>query len=171
MIVSRRLHGQCRISGFTAAMLLAIGWLASPMATRADVLPSHHHKPGARVEMMVEAVERAEPGGEFSVRAQVTPAISAEWLLLQWRASPGIELAGDTTVELSQVMAGMPVRLQVRGRWSGELPGRVYLAAEWRAEGERVPHSIAVSVIDAASEARLTRPPTPDGVRAELAEP
>jgi len=133
--------------------------------------PSHAAKPGAPVEIAAEVLERAEPGGEFRLRVEVTPAVAGEFLVLEWRAAPGIEFDGDTTVEVLAPAAGVPVALQASGRWSGELPGRVYLSAEWRGEHRRVPQSIAISVIDAASEARLTRPATRDGVRAEQAEP
>lgn len=145
---------------------------SSPTATAPA--PSHAAKPGAPLELVAEVLERAEPGGEFYLRAEVTPAISGELLLLEWRATPGIEFDSQATTQAMEVpapAAGAALTLEARGRWSGELPGRVYLSAEWHGDGRRVPRSIAVSVIDAASEARLTRPATRDGVRAEQAEP
>ena len=153
---------------------------AMPPATAIPVgtapAPSHAAKPGAPLEIAAEVLERAAPGGEFRVRAEITPAIAGELLLLEWRAAPGIEFDGGTTMEVPAPAPGVPLTLEARGRWSGELPGRVYLSAEWRGEQRqgdqrRVPRSIAISVIDAASEARLTRPATRDGVRAEQAEP
>ncbi|HKK03533.1 MAG TPA: hypothetical protein VKA17_06345 [Gammaproteobacteria bacterium] len=148
---------------------------AMPPATAIPVgtapAPSHAAKPGAPLEIAAEVLERAAPGGEFRVRAEITPAIAGELLLLEWRAAPGIEFDGGTTMEVAVPAAGVPLVLQASGRWSGELPGRVYLSAKWQGEQRRVPRSIAISVIDAASEARLTRPATRDGVRAEQAEP
>jgi len=144
---------------------------ATAIPAGAAPAPSHAAKPGAPLEIAAEVLERAAPGGEFRVRAEITPAIAGELLLLEWRAAPGIEFDGGTTMEVAVPAAGVPLVLQASGRWSGELPGRVYLSAEWRGEQRRVPRSIAISVIDAASEARLTRPATRDGVRAEQAEP
>lgn len=147
---------------------------AASSPTASAPAPSHAAKPGAPLELVAEVLERAEPGGEFYLRAEVTPAISGELLLLEWRATPGIEFDSQATTQAMEVpapAAGAALTLEARGRWSGELPGRVYLSAEWHGDGRRVPRSIAVSVIDAASEARLTRPATRDGVRAEQAEP
>jgi len=157
------------VLGLVMGLVLA---LLMPATASAEDDPSGHTaKPGARVALAIEVLERAAPGEAFRVLARVTPLVESDAVVLNWRGGPGLSLEGETAVTLVAPPAGTPQEFELRGRWSGELPGRVYLAAEWQQDGRRVPQAVAASVIDAASEARLRRPAPRDGVRAHEVEP
>lgn len=158
-------------------VLCLVPGLLVPAAASAEdkasghLVSGHTAKPGARVALAIEVLERAAPGESFRLMARVTPLAESDLVLLSWRGGPGLSLEGETAITLVAPPAGTPLEFELRGRWSGELPGRVYLAAEWQQAGRRVPQAVAASVIDAASEARLRRPAPRDGVRLHEIEP
>ena len=164
-------HDRRTRTGIALVLGLVLALLMPATAPAEDDASGHTAKPGARVALALEVLERAAPGEEFRVVARVTPLVDSDAVVLNWRGGPGLSLEGETAITLVAPPAGTPLEFELRGRWSGELPGRVYLAAEWQQGERRVPQAVAASVIDAASEARLRRAAPRDGVRVHEVEP
>lgn len=153
-----------------AWMLLLAGVAVLAGAGAAWAEPGAHaglpgKKPGAPLVVEVEVEERAAPGGRFVLQATVAPLAEAGAVRLSWRGSKGISFPGGAAGEHLAAADEAPVEVELEGTWDGTLPGRVYLVSEWLEGERRHVRTVAVSVIDAASEARLTRPAEPDGVR------